>query len=119
VTGEVQAFLAGRVVRLSPSRRVATVTVKGVGGRRPYSGGYSGASGQLAPVTGLGTSLPIGRVVRVDPTEGGCELDLIVGDDSAWHALAAGTAKVDALFAFESSSSGDPIGGRPVRVEVG
>jgi hypothetical protein len=117
--GEVQAFLAGRVVRMSPSRRIATVTLKPVGRGRSYAGAYVGATEQLAPVTALGTWRQVGRLVKVNPTATGAELDLIIGDDDTWLALAAGTAKVDTLVAFAASSAGDPVDGRPVRVEIG
>jgi hypothetical protein len=118
--GEVQAFLAGRVVRLSPSRRVATVALSPVGRGRSFAGQYVGATGQLAPVTDLRTSRQLGRVVKVDPVAGGgAELSMVVGDDDTWLALAAGTARVDVLAAFTGSSAGDPVDGRPVRVEVG
>jgi hypothetical protein len=119
VTGEARAYLAARVARLDPARRVATVTLKPVGRGRSYRGAYVGATEQLAPVTGLGSSRQVGRVVRVNPTATGAELDLIIGDDETWQSLAAGTVRVDALFAFAGSSGGDPVDGRPLRVEVG
>jgi hypothetical protein len=119
VIGEARAYLAARVLRLDPARRVATVALKPVGRGRSYAGAYVGAGGeQLAPVTALGSSRQIGRLVKVNPTATGAECDLIVGDDDVWQALAAGTARVDALFAFAGSSSGDPVNGRPVRIEV-
>jgi hypothetical protein len=116
----VEAFVAGRVLRLHPGRRVATVTVKGVGGRRSYSGAYVAPSEEIAPVVDHWRKRPLGRVVKVDPVAGGgAELSLIVRDNEAWHRLADGSARIDVLVAFESSSSGDPVDGRPVRVEVG
>jgi hypothetical protein len=117
--GEVQAFLSARLLRLNPMRRVATVALKRVGRGRSYSGAYSGATEQLAPVTDLRTSRQIGRLVKVNPTATGAELDLIVGDEDAWHSLAAGTARIDALVAFTGSSGGDPVNGRPLRIEIG
>jgi hypothetical protein len=118
--GEVRAYLAARVLRLHPTRRVATVTLKPVGRGRSYAGAYVGAAEQLAPVTDLRTSRQVGRLVKVDPTAaGGAELDLVVGDDSTWHSLAAGTASIDALVAFTGSSGGDPVDGRPLRIEIG
>jgi hypothetical protein len=119
VTGEVQAYLPGRVVRLSPGRRVATVALRPAGRGRSYSGRFVGAREQLAPVTDLGTSRQVGRLVKVNPTADGAELDLVVGDDDTWHALAAGTAKVDVQVAFEASTTGDPVNGRVARVEIG
>ena len=116
--GEVEAWLTARVQSLHPTRRVVTVTLNRVGRGRSYSGAYSGATGQLAPVTDLGTRRQVGRVFKVNPTATGAELDLVVGDDDAWHALATSSANVDVLVAFESSSGGDPVNGRPVRVEV-
>jgi hypothetical protein len=118
VIGEVQARLAARVLRLNPARRIATVALRPVGRGRSYAGAYVGATSQLAPVTDPWTSRQIGRLVKVDPTATGAELDLIIGDDSAWHSLAAGTARIDALVAFTGSSGGDPVDGRPVRVEI-
>jgi hypothetical protein len=117
--GEVQAYLAARVLRLHPTRRVATVALKPVGRGRSYAGAYVGATGQLAPVADPRTSRQIGRLVKVNPTATGAELDLIIGDDSAWHSLAAGTASIDALVAFTGSSGGDPVDGRPLRIEIG
>jgi hypothetical protein len=123
IGGEVQVRLRGQVLRLSPARRVATVALKGVGGGRSYAGAYAGGTGELAPVAdgspvrpGMGRYL--GRLVKVDPTERGAELDLVIKDDEAWQALAAGSARVEALVAFEGSSGGDPVGGRPVRIEI-
>jgi hypothetical protein len=118
VRGEVGAFLSARVVRLSPSARTVTVALRRVGRGQSYRGAYAGGTGQLAPVTDLRTSRQIGRVVKVDPTPTGAELDLVVGNDDAWNALAAGTAKVNALVAFEGSIGGEPVHGRPLRVEV-
>lgn len=117
--GEVGAYLAARVLRLHPARRVATVALKPVGRGQSYAGAYAGVTGQLAPVADLRTRRHVGRVVKVDPTATGAELDLVIGDDDTWHSLAAGTAKVDVQLAFESSSNGDPCGGRPLRVEIG
>jgi hypothetical protein len=117
--GEVGAYLAARVLRLNPTRRVATVTLKPVGRGRSYAGAYVGATSQLAPVTDARTSRQVGRLVKVNPTATGAELDLIIGDDSVWHSLAAGTASIDALVAFTGSSGGDPVGGRPLRIEIG
>jgi hypothetical protein len=119
VIGEVRARLAAQVLRLHPTRRVATVALKPVGRGRSYAGAYVGATEQLAPVTNPWTSRQIGRLVKVDPTATGAELDLIIGDDSTWHSLAAGTARVDALVAFAGSSGGDPVDGRPLRIEIG
>ena len=118
MTGGVGAYLAARVLRLNPTRRVVTVTLKPVGRGQAYAGAYVGATEQLAPVTEHCSSRQIGRVVKVSPTADGAELDMVVADDSAWHSLAAGTASVDALVVF-ASSGGEPTGGRPVRVEVG
>jgi hypothetical protein len=117
--GEVQAYLAARVLRLHPTRRVATVTLKPVGRGRSYAGAYVGAAEQLAPVTDLRTSRQVGRLVKVNPTAAGAEIDLIIGDDSTWHSLAAGTARIDALVTFTGSSGGDPVDGRPLRIEIG
>jgi hypothetical protein len=118
VIGEVQAIMAGRVLRLHPGRRVVTVALKGVGSRRSYSGAYVSPAEQLAPVTDPWTKRQIGRVVKVDPVAGGgAEVSMVVNDD-AWHSLAAGTAKVDALVAFTSNLGGDPVDGRPVRIEI-
>jgi hypothetical protein len=119
MTGEVGAYLPARVLRLNPTQRVVTVALKPVGRARSYRGAYVGAAEQLAPVTGIGTSRRVGRVVKVNPTAAGAELDLIIGDDSTWLALAAGTARVDALVAFAGSKGGDPVGGRPLRIEIG
>jgi hypothetical protein len=123
VRGDVGAYLAARVLRLNPSRRVATVTLRRVGRGQSYAGAYSGASGELAPVTDLRIdpriSRQLGRVVKVNPTATGAELDLVIGDDDTWQSLAAGTARISALVAFSGSSSGDPVDGRPVRVEIG
>jgi hypothetical protein len=122
VTGDVQAFLTARVLRLHPGRRVATVKLRSVGRGRSYASAYSGAapSEQLCAVVDPFTSRRLGRVVKVDPVAGGgAELSLIIGDDRAWQALAAGSAKVDVLVSFEGASGADPYGGRPVRVEVG
>jgi hypothetical protein len=116
--GEVRAYLAARVLRLNPTRRVATVTLKPVGRGRSYAGAYVGATEQLAPVTDCWTSRQIGRLVKVDPTATGAELDLIIGDDDTWHSLAAGTARIDALVAF-TGSGGEPVDGRPLRIEIG
>lgn len=113
------AFLPGRVVRLHPATRRATVALKPVGRGQSYAGAFAPAAGRLALVTGLGTSRQLGRLVTVRPTAGGAELDLIVGDDDAWAALAVGAARVDVQVAFEGSRGGDPVGGRPVRVEIG
>jgi hypothetical protein len=109
------------VLRLHPTRRIATIGLKPVGRGRSYRGAYSGASGQLAPVTDpRARGRHIGRLVKVDPVAGGgAELDLIIGDDDTWHSLAAGTAKVDALVSFTGSSGGDPVDGRPLRIEIG
>ena len=119
MTGEVQAHLAARVLRLNPTRRVATVTLERVGRAQSYVGAFVGAAGQLAPVADCWTSRQVGRLVKVNPTATGAELDLIIGDDSAWHSLAAGTASIDALVAFTGSSGGDPVDGRPLRIEIG
>jgi hypothetical protein len=121
VTGEAQARLPARVLRLSPGRRLATVTLKGVGGGQSFAGAYAGRTGQLAPVADgapFSRGRQLGRLVKVNPTATGAELDLIIGDDDTWQSLAAGTARVDAVVAFTSSSSGEPTGGRPLRVEV-
>jgi hypothetical protein len=117
--GEVGAYLAARVKTLHPGQRVATVTLEPVGRGQSYAGAYVGVAAQLAPVTDLRTRRQVGRVVKVVPTAGGAEVDLVVGDDVSWQALAAGTARVDALVAFTGSRAGDPTGGRPVRVEIG
>ena len=117
--GEVQAYMAARVLRLHPTRRVATVTLEPVGRGRSYAGAYVGATGQLAPVADLRTSRQVGRLVKVNPTADGAELDLVIGDDDTWQSLASGTARIDALFAFAGSSGGDPVGGRPLRIEIG
>jgi hypothetical protein len=119
VTGEAAAWLTASVLKLHPARRVATVALKPVGRGRSYSGAYSGATGQLAPVTDLRTPRQLGRLVKVNPTATGAELDLVVGDDDTWHALAAGTANVDVQVSFESSIGGDPVNGRPLRIEIG
>jgi hypothetical protein len=119
VTGEVGAYLPARVLRLDPRARVVTVALKPVGRGRSYAGAYAGGVGQLAPVTDLGTKRRVGRVVKVSPTATGAELDLVVGDDAAWLALAVGTARVDVQVSFAGSRGGDPVGGRPVRVEIG
>jgi hypothetical protein len=119
VTGEVGAYLAARVLRLNPARRIATVTLKRVGRGTSYAGAYSGATGQLAPVADLRTSRQVGRLVKVDPTATGAELDLVIGDDATWLSLADGTARVDALVAFTGSSGGEPVDGRPLRIEIG
>jgi hypothetical protein len=122
VTGEVQVRLAARVLRLNPGRRVATVALKGVGGgSSSYAGQYVAPTEQLAPVADgapFSRGRRLGRLVKVDPTATGAELDLVVGDDSAWQSLAAGTARVEAVVAFTDSSGGDPVGGRPVRIEI-
>jgi hypothetical protein len=121
VIGEVQVRLPARVLRLSPGRRLATVMLRGVGRGRSYAGAYAGATGQLAPVADgspFGRGRRLGRVVKVDPTASGAELDLIIGDDDTWQSLAAGTARLEAVVAFEGSNAGDPTGGRPVRVEI-
>jgi hypothetical protein len=118
MTGDVQAFLPARVLSLNPRARVVTVALKPVGRGRSYAGAYSGAGGELAPVTDAHTSRQVGRVVKVDPTASGAELDMVVGDDDTWLALADGRAKVDALVAFSGSAAGDPVGGRPLRVEI-
>jgi hypothetical protein len=117
--GEVGAYLAARVLRLNPTRRVATVALKPVGRAQSYAGAYVGATSQLAPVADLRTSRQVGRLVKVNPTATGAELDLIIGDDSTWLSLAAGTARIDALVAFTGSSGGDPVDGRPLRIEIG
>jgi hypothetical protein len=120
VTGEVQAFMTARVKTLHPGRRVATVELRSVGRGRSYAGAYVAPSEQLAPVADLRTRRQVGRVVKVDPTPGGgAELSLVVADDSAWNSLAAGSARVDVQVAFTDSIGGDPIGGRPLRVEIG
>jgi hypothetical protein len=117
--GEVGAWLGARVLRLHPGRRVVTVALKGVGGHRCYRGQYVAPSEQIAPVADARTKRRVGGVVKVDPVAGGgAELSLVVGDDDAWLALAAGTAKVSVLAAF-TGSSGGPVDGHPVRVEVG
>jgi hypothetical protein len=119
VTGEVQAYLPARVLALDPRRRVATVSLRAVGRGRSYAGAFVGAAEQLAPVTGLGNSHRIGRVVKVDPTpSGGAQVSMVVADPDAWQSLAAGTARVDALVAFTGSRGGDPVGGRPLRIEI-
>ena len=112
------AFLPGRVLRLHPATRRATVTLKPVGRGQSYRGAYVPASEELAPVSDSWSKHQIGRLVAVRPTATGAELDLIIGDDDTWLSLAAGTAKVDALVSFEGSAGGDPVGGRPVRVEI-
>ena len=117
--GKAGAYLSARVLRLNPARRIATVTLKPVGRGQSYAGAYVGATEQLAPVTDLQTSRQVGRLVKVDPTATGAELDLVVGYDDAWQALAAGTARIDVLVAFEGSSGGEPVGGRPLRIEIG
>jgi hypothetical protein len=116
--GEVGAYLAARVLRLDPARRVATVALSPVGRGRSYAGAFVGAAEQLAPVTALGTSRQVGRLVKVNPTAAGAELDLIIGDDETWQSLAAGSVKVDALVGFTGSRGGDPVGGRPLRIEI-
>jgi hypothetical protein len=123
VIGEVQARLAARVLRLNPGRRVATVALRSVGRGPSFAGAYAGRTGELALVAdgssirpGLGRHL--GRLVKVDPTGAGAELDLVIKDDEAWQALAAGTARIEALVAFEGSSRGDPVNGRVQRIEI-
>jgi hypothetical protein len=121
VIGEVRARLAARVLRLNPARRIVTVALKPVGRGQSYAGAYVAATEQLAPVADFSSLRPgrqLGRLVKVDPTESGAELDLIIGDDDAWGALAAGTARVHALVAFTGSSGGDPVHGRPLRIEI-
>jgi hypothetical protein len=121
VIGEVRARLPARVLRLTPSRRLVTVAVKGVGSRRAYAGAYAGASGELAPVADgapFSRGRRLGRLVKVDPTAAGAKMDLVVADDSTWEALAAGAARVEAVVAFTDSIGGDPYGGRPVRIEI-
>jgi hypothetical protein len=118
VIGEVQARLPARVLRLNPARRVATVALRSVG-RGAIAGAYAGRDGSLAPVANAFTSRYVGRAIKVAPTTSGAEIDLVIADADAWQALATGTARVDALFAFAGSAAGDPVDGRPVRVEVG
>jgi hypothetical protein len=120
VIGEVQARLAARVLRLNVPRRIATVSLRSVGRGQSFAGAYSGASGQLASVADgspFGRGRRLGRLVKVSPTATGAELDLIIGDDSTWEALAAGTARIEAVVAFEAPN-GDPVGGRPLRLEI-
>lgn len=118
MTGEAEAYLAARVLRLDPGSRRATVRLKPVGRGRSYRGAYVPATEQLAPVTAPGAWRLLGRLVKVNPTATGAELDLIIGDDDTWQSLAAGTARIDALVAFTGSRGGDPVGGRPVRIEI-
>lgn len=59
-------------------------------------------------------------MVKVDPVAGGgAEVGMVVGDDDTWHALAAGTARIDVRCAFAASTTGDPVDGRPLRIEIG
>jgi hypothetical protein len=121
VIGEVRARLPARVLRLNPGRRIATVALKPVGRGRSYAGAYVAPSEQLAPVADgspLSRGRQLGRLIKVDPTATGAELDMVVGDDDTWQALAAGTARIEALVAFTSSIGGDPVNGRPLRIEV-
>jgi hypothetical protein len=120
VTGDVQAYLPARVVALHPRTRTVTAALRPVGRGQSYRGQFVGAAEELAPVIGVGTSHRLGRVVKVNPTPGGgAEVSMVVADDDAWGALAAGSAKIDALVAFVGSRGGDPVDGRPLRIEIG
>jgi hypothetical protein len=121
VIGEVQARLPARVLRLNPGRRVATVALRSVGRGPSFAGAYEGGTGQLAPVADgdpFSRGRQLGRLVKVDPVAGGAELDLVIGDDDTWQSLAAGTARIEAVVAFAGSIGGDPVDGRPLRIEV-
>jgi hypothetical protein len=122
VTGEVRARLPARVLRLNPARRVATVALRSVGRAGSFAGAYVSPAEQLAPVSDgspFRRGRRLGRLVKVDPTASGAELDLVVTDAETWEALAAGRCRVEAVVAFADAIGGDPVGGRPVHIEIG
>jgi hypothetical protein len=123
VTGEVQLRLPAQVLWLHPTRRVAVVGLKSVGPGPSYAGQYAGGAGMIAPVVDgdpFSRGRRLGRGFKVDPVAGGgAELSMVVGDDEKWQRLAAGAARVEAVVAFASSLAGDPVDGRPVRIEIG
>ena len=123
MTGEVGAQLSGRVLRLDPRRRVATVALP-LGGRgRSFSADYADPGEGLARVVELCHGSPgsrtVGTVVAVRPRGSGAEVDLRITGDTAWQWLGSGGAAVGVQCAFAYSDGPNPRGGRVERVDLG
>jgi hypothetical protein len=121
---EVGVKLSGRVLRLDPRRRVATVTLPPVGRGRTFGADYANPGEGLASVVEWyhGSRLSprsVGTVVAVRPRESGTEVDLRITGDAAWQQLGSGDARVEVRCAFSYSDGPNPRGGRVERVDLG
>ena len=78
--GVLEVNLPGRVLRLNPRRRVATVAVPSVGRGRSYRADFAAPGEGLASVVehlhGNPSQRTIGTVIAVRPTGSGAEVDV-------------------------------------------
>jgi hypothetical protein len=101
----LQVQLHGRVLRLDPRTRLATVAVPAVGEGRSYRADYA-APGEA------------GTVVAVRPAGSGAEVDVHVTGDMAWRRLADRGGRVDVHCSFAYTAGPDPRGGSVTRVDI-
>ena len=119
----VEANLNGKVLRLDPRRRIATVAVPSVGQGRSFRADYPAALGQtLARVVerchGFPHQRTAGGVAAVRPTDKGAEVELHITDDTTWQRLATGDSSVAVHCTFAGAVGADPYGGRVQHVEL-
>jgi hypothetical protein len=119
---ELEASLRGKVTRLDPRTRIATVRVPSVGQAKAFRADAAMPGEGLASVLEWGHTHNGGRaagtVTAVRPRGGGAEVDVKVTTDSAWQRLASGSARIDVRAAFSNYGGLDPVGGRVRKVEI-
>jgi hypothetical protein len=119
----IQATVPGKVVKLDPRRRVATIALPPLGGgRRTYRAAVAlPGEPELATARqiGHGTShrRTAGGVMAVRPRDTGAEVDLVVSDDASWQRLGERGVHVHAECLFDAAGA-DPIRGRVVSLEI-
>jgi hypothetical protein len=120
--GDLQLKLRGRVLRLDPRRRVATIQLPRVGDGRSFRTDIAMPGEALSTVLELGYDFrdgrTVGAVTAVRPRDNGVEVDVHVTGDSAWQRLAERKVRVDVTAAFTGTIGLDPVGGRVERVEI-
>ena len=121
--GVLGVKLPGRVLRLNPRSRVATVGVRPVGRGRSFRAAYAAPGEALARAVeyshGHGAAgRTVGAVVAVRPAGSGAEVDVHLTGDMAWQRLADRDASVDISCAFTHTVGPDPFGGRVERIDI-
>ena len=120
--GDLQLRLRGRVLRLDPRRRVATIALPRVGQGQSFRLDIALPGEALATVAELGYNFRDGRTVgavrAVRPRDNGAEVDVHLTGDSAWQRLAERSVHVDVGCSFAGSIGPNPTGGRVDRVEI-